>query len=184
MSGEIPSAWSGRRFERLVANKLNPVVQGYVWNQYPSAPSPAPYEGYSYYDSTLHMPGWYNGTGWEYMGGSGGVTYPRVVTAGSTSGSITPTAATADTYRAVGLTGAITLAAPSGTPEAEQKLILFLKDNGSARGITWTTSSTGFRASVEAPLPSTTVAGKWMRIGCIWNDDDSYWDVVAVVNQA
>lgn len=108
---------------------------------------------------------------------------PRIVTAGSTSGTITPTSDTADTYRAVGLTGAITLAAPSGTPTSEQKLLLYLDDNGSARGITWTTTSTGFRASTEAPLPSTTIASKWMRIGCVWNSDDSFWDVVAVVNQ-
>lgn len=72
MSGQIPSDYATKRgFERTVAKKVNPVLQGYVWNQYATAPSPVPYEGYSYYDTALHMPGWYNGTNWEYFVGTG-----------------------------------------------------------------------------------------------------------------
>ena len=108
---------------------------------------------------------------------------PRVVTDGSTSGTLTPTSDTADQYQMLGLTGSVTIAAPSGTPTAGQKLILRLKDNGTGRALTWTTSSTGFRA-VGVTLPTTTVASKNIYVGSIWNATDSFWDAVSVTSEA
>lgn len=107
----------------------------------------------------------------------------RVVSAGSTSGTLTPNGDTTDTFNAFGLTGAITLAAPSGTPVDGQKLILRFEDNGSARGITWTTSSGAYRA-VGITLPSTTTAGKVTYVGCVYNSADTFWDVIATGTQA
>lgn len=107
----------------------------------------------------------------------------RSVTAGATTGTLTPNSATTDLFVAEGLTGAITLAAPTGTPTNGQRLMLRFKDNGTARGITWTTSSTGFRA-LGITLPTTTVANKTTYVGCVYNTTDSFWDAVATVTQA
>lgn len=108
----------------------------------------------------------------------------RVVAASATTGTLTINCDIADQYEALGLTGAITLAAPSGTPTPGQKLIIRLKDNGTARGITWTTGSSGAFQAVGIVLPTTTVVNKLTYVGCIWNATESRWDAVAVVTQA
>ena len=108
---------------------------------------------------------------------------PRVVAASATTGTITPNGDATDVYRAEGLTGAITIAQPSGTPVDGQRLIIRIEDNGTARGITWTTSAGAFRA-VGVTLPTTTVLGKVTYVGCIYNSTDGFWDAVATVTQA
>jgi hypothetical protein len=107
----------------------------------------------------------------------------RVVAAGSTSGTITPTGDTADVFTMLGLTGAVTVAAPSGTPTNGQKLILRIKDNGTARALTWTTTSGGYRG-VGSILPPTTFVNKVAYVGCIYNSTDNFWDVVAYSQEA
>jgi hypothetical protein len=108
---------------------------------------------------------------------------PRAVAAGSTSGNLTPNGDTTDVFNAFGLTGAITLLTPSGTPVDGQRLMIRLEDNGTGRGITWTTSSGAFRA-VGITLPTTTVASKVTYVGCVYNSTDVFWDVIAVATQA
>jgi hypothetical protein len=108
---------------------------------------------------------------------------PRAVAAGSTSGNLTPNGDTTDVFNAFGLTGAITLLAPSGTPVDGQRLMIRLEDDGTGRGITWTTSSGAFRA-VGVTLPTTTVATKITYVGCVYNSTDVFWDVIAVATQA
>jgi len=108
---------------------------------------------------------------------------PRAVSAGVTSGNITPNGDTTDTLNAFGLTGAITILTPSGTPVDGQRLILRFEDNGTGRAITWTTSSGAYRI-VGTTLPTTTVAGKVTYVGCIYNSTDVFWDVIAVTTQA
>jgi hypothetical protein len=108
---------------------------------------------------------------------------PRAVAAGSTSGNLTPNGDTTDVFNAFGLTGAITLLTPSGTPVDGQRLMLRFEDNGTGRGITWTTSSGAFRA-VGVTLPTTTVATKITYVGCVYNSADVFWDVIAVATQA
>jgi hypothetical protein len=108
---------------------------------------------------------------------------PRVVAASGTSGSLTIDGDITDVYKAEALTGAITLLTPSGTPADGQKLMIRLEDNGTGRGITWTTSAGAFRA-VGITLPTTTVASKVSYVGCAYNSTDGFWDVVATVTQA
>ena len=108
---------------------------------------------------------------------------PRVVAASGTSGSLTINGDTTDLYKAEGLTGAITLLQPSGTPVDGQKLMIRLEDNGTARGITWTTTSGAFRA-IGITLPTTTTASKTTYVGCVYNSTDSFWDAIATVTQA
>lgn len=108
---------------------------------------------------------------------------PRVTTPGATSGNFTANGDTTDVFDCFGLTGAITFLTPSGTPVNGQRLMIRIEDNGSARGITWTTSSGAFRA-VGVTLPSTTTASKIIYVGCVYNSTDIFWDVVAVATQA
>lgn len=107
---------------------------------------------------------------------------PRIGTVADTA-TITPAGDTSDQYSVTALAQAATVAAPSGTPTDGQKLVLRIKDNGVARALTWTTSSGAYRA-VGVLLPSTTLAGKVMYVGCIYNSQDSFWDVVSVGVQA
>ena len=103
----------------------------------------------------------------------------------TTSGNITPTADTADLYNILGLTGAITILAPSGTPLDGQRLLLRIKDDGvGARGITWTTVGAGSFRSIGVTLPATTTLGKILYVGCVYNSQDSVWDTVAVTIQS
>lgn len=108
---------------------------------------------------------------------------PRIVSAAATSGNLTVDSDVTDTYNALGLTGAIVMLQPSGTPVDGQKLLLRFEDNGTPAGITWTTTAGAFRA-VGVTLPVTTVAGKVLYVGCIRNTGDGYWDVIATAVQA
>jgi hypothetical protein len=106
-----------------------------------------------------------------------------VAITGNAGGTITPTGDTADQYEITALGAAATLAIPSGTPVDGQKLILRIKDNGTARALTWTTTSGGYRA-ISVVLPSTTVLSKTLYLGLIYNSADVFWDVVALAQQA
>jgi len=64
----------------------------------------------------------------------------------------------------------------SGTPTNFQKLIIRIKDNGTARAITWGASY----ASMGGTLPTTTVLGKVTIVGLIYNTTTSIWGCVAV----
>jgi len=106
---------------------------------------------------------------------------PRVVSIAS-SATITPTGDTADQYNVTALAVPVTIAIPSGTPVDGQKLVIRIEDNGTARALTWTTSAGGYRV-IGSTLPTTTVATKNLYVGCIYNSNDSFWDVVAVAQQ-
>lgn len=101
----------------------------------------------------------------------------------STATTITPTSEAIDHYTITALATASTIAAPSGIPTEGQKLTIRIKDNGTARALTWTTSSGGYRV-MGIILPTTTIATKTMYIGCIYNATDMFWDVVSVAQQA
>ena len=96
---------------------------------------------------------------------------------------ITPTSDTTNQYTVTALAQAATIAVPSGTPIDGQKLTIRIKDDGTARALTWTTTSGGYRV-IGTTLPTTTTASKVTYVGCIYNSQDSFWDVVAVATQA
>lgn len=93
----------------------------------------------------------------------------------STTTTLTPTTSK-DLYIVTAQASGLTIAAPTGTPVHGQTLLLRIKDDGSARAITW---NAVYRA-VGVELPTTTVASKVVYIGAIWNDTESKWDVIAV----
>ena len=108
---------------------------------------------------------------------------PRVNNNGATTtGTITPTGDSSDQFELIGLTGSVTVAAPSGTPVAGQKLVLRIKDNGTSRTLSWTTTSGGYRI-VGTTLPTATTASKNIYVGCIYNATDVFWDVVAIATE-
>jgi hypothetical protein len=77
---------------------------------------------------------------------------------------------------------ALSVAAPTGTPVNGQKLIIRIEDNATAQTISWTTTSGGFRV-IGCTLPTTTVSTKTVYVGCIYNSDETFWDVVSVGQQ-
>jgi hypothetical protein len=105
------------------------------------------------------------------------------VTSITDAATITPTGDSSDQYNVTALAQPATIAAPSGTPTSGQKLILRIKDNGTGRALTWTTTSGAYRA-IGVTLPTTTTANKTVYIGCIYNTDATFWDVVAVATEA
>jgi len=100
---------------------------------------------------------------------------PRT-TAITSSSTPTPDVSTTDEYIITALAEAATFGAPTGTPVQGQKLIIRIKDNGTARALSWNAI---YRASSDLALPTTTTAGKTMYLGFIYNSTDSKWDFVA-----
>ena len=78
---------------------------------------------------------------------------------------------------------ALTIAIPTGTPAQGQTLMIRIKDNGTARAITWTTGAEGYRA-IGVTLPTTTVINKTTYVGLIYNSTDNRWDAIGVATEA
>jgi len=101
------------------------------------------------------------------------------------SGTITsPYQANSDSFDIIVITGLsnnLTFSAPSGTPTNGQKLIYRISDNGTVR----TLDFTAFTA-VGVTLPTATIgtSTKVIYVGCIYNADNTRWDVIAVTTQA
>jgi hypothetical protein len=105
---------------------------------------------------------------------------PRVV---SITSSATPTVDT-DIYNRVDITALATDITNmstnlSGSPVNFQSLIYRIKDNGSARTITWGTSFVEHGIA----LPETTVDSKLLTVGLIYDSTLSKWGCVAVANE-
>lgn len=105
---------------------------------------------------------------------------PRVLTITS---SATPTINT-DDYDCVTITAlaaAITSMTTNltGTPANFQKLLIRIKDDGTARAITWGAS---FQNGI-ATLPTTTMISKALLVGLMYDSVDSKWTCEAVGNR-
>jgi hypothetical protein len=100
------------------------------------------------------------------------------------SASIVPYIHLADQLSILSLAEPATVYAPTGAvdPIDGQRVTLRIKDNGTARALTWSTGAGEYRA-IGIILPSTTVANKVMYVGCIYNNQDSCWDVVSVAQE-
>lgn len=97
----------------------------------------------------------------------------------SASGDITPDIDTYNMYIRTAQAAALNINAPTGTPSSGQSLIFRIKDNGTARAITWDAT---FRA-VGLTLPTTTVISKVVYVGCIYNSDETKWDAIAIAEE-
>lgn len=65
---------------------------------------------------------------------------------------------------------------PAGTPNNGQGLLIKIKDNGTARALTWNAI---YRA-IGFTLPATTVASKILYVGMVYDSTDTKWDVISV----
>ena len=78
------------------------------------------------------------------------------------------------------LASGLTVNAPSGTPVQMKPLIFRIKDNGTARALTWNAI---YRA-IQVTLPTTTVVNKTLYVGFLYNATDTKWDCVFVRQEA
>jgi hypothetical protein len=137
------------------------------------------------------LPSANGGTGATTLAGASIATYtgtetltnkridPRVTSAASAS-TLTPSVATADVYAYTALAAGLTINAPTGTPLDGDKLIFRLLDNGTSRALTWNATYT----VIGVTLPTATTISKTTYVGCIYNANNTRWDVIAVTTQA
>jgi hypothetical protein len=109
-------------------------------------------------------------------------TNPRLVTAASytTDTGTSLDISTCDQFEITAQAGALLFNSPGGTPVGGNKLTIRIKDDGTARALTWNEI---FRALGTA-LPSTTVLSKTLYLGFIYNATDTKWDLVAAAQEA
>jgi hypothetical protein len=74
---------------------------------------------------------------------------------------------------------ALFFANPTGTAVQGQSMLIRIKDNGTARAITYDTQ---YRA-IGVTLPTTTVINKTVYLGLIYNATDTKWDVIGVAQE-
>ncbi len=98
------------------------------------------------------------------------------VTSEASNATPTPDIDTTDVHIVTALAAGATFGAPTGTPTQGQQLIIRIKDNGTARSLGW---NAAYRASTDLALPTTTILGKTIYCGFIWNATDSKWDLLA-----
>lgn len=102
------------------------------------------------------------------------------VTSTTSSSTPTPNCDNEDLYILTALAVGATFGAVGGTPTAGQRLLIRIKDNGTARTLAW---NAVYRAMGVA-LPTTTVISKILYVGFIYNSTDSKWDCVSVAQEA
>jgi len=105
----------------------------------------------------------------------------------SQSSTTSPWAWNSDSYDIqafTALANALTINADAGTPTDGQRMVFRFEDNGTARALTWTTGATNAFRAIGVTLPTTTVVGKTVYVGCLYNAFDSRWDAVAVSQEA
>jgi hypothetical protein len=101
---------------------------------------------------------------------------PRVTGAAS-SATPTPNADVTDLYSLTAQAAAAAFVNPTGTPVNAQPLRIRIKDDGTARGLTW---GTAYVAGGVA-LPSTTVLSKILNLSFLYNTDNALnkWQLIA-----
>lgn len=116
--------------------------------------------------------------------GSTGITTAATITPVAGAGTYYVTAlATGGATPATTTINAPTISAQFPTLIDGQKLVLRIKDNGTARPLSWTISAGAYRA-INLTLPTTTIAGKVLYVATVYNAQDNFWDVVATIQQA
>lgn len=78
------------------------------------------------------------------------------------------------------LAGAAEFQAPSGTPANGNMLIIRVKDDGTARALTYNAIYSG----IVDTLPATTTISKVLYMGFIYNSTSSKWELVALAEES
>jgi hypothetical protein len=104
----------------------------------------------------------------------------------TTTTSVTIDGTLYDTYIFTALASSLSFNA-STTATNGEKVIIRIKDDGTARGLTWASPSGagGFRP-IGLTLPSTTTIGKTLYVGLVYNTDGAtaVWDAIAYTIEA
>lgn len=103
------------------------------------------------------------------------------VSIGTTATTLTPDISTASVYELSAQASALTIAAPAGTPNEKDVLLFFIKDNGTARAITWNAAYTNISGLDSL---TTTVINKWSVVGCMYNATLAKWQIVSISTEA
>lgn len=98
----------------------------------------------------------------------------------TTATTLTPNVDLNDQETVTDLASAMTIAEPTGTVSSGMKLMLRIADNGTNRALTWN----GIFRAIGVTLPTTTTANKILYVGCIYSEQGSKWDVVAIKEEA
>lgn len=109
---------------------------------------------------------------------------PRLSSTTSVSSPLAWNSDSFDEYAITAQAAALTISADAGTPVDGQKIIFRIKDDGTARALTWTTGTSKSFRVVGSILPTSTTISKITYVGCIYNAADDRWDAVAVVTEA
>lgn len=115
----------------------------------------------------------------EIIGDIGAAAVNPAVQSVTSAATVTPTFLN-DGVKITAQAAALTLANPTGTARDMHGIAVRIKDNGTARAISY---GTQYRA-VGVTLPTTTVINKTLYIGMTYNTEDTKWDVVAVAQEA
>lgn len=107
-------------------------------------------------------------------------SFGRGVVATASSATPTPNADNTTQYELTALAAAAAFGLPTGTPLDGQPLIIRIKDNGTARALTWN----AIYRPLGVALPTTTIISKTLYCGFIFNSADTKWDLVAVAQEA
>lgn len=117
--------------------------------------------------------------GAAYVDAASGSTRSPSIQAVTSSATVTPTFDD-DMVKITAQASALALADPTGTPIPGLGMVIRIKDNGTARAISY---GSQYRA-IGVTLPTTTVISKTLYLAMIYNSDDTKWDVVAVGQEA
>lgn len=97
----------------------------------------------------------------------------------TSAATVTPTFSD-DMVKVTAQATALALANPTGTAIPGLGMVIRIKDNGTARAISY---GSQYRA-IGVVLPTTTVISKTLYLAMIYNSDDTKWDVLAVGQEA
>lgn len=127
---------------------------------------------------TLTGTGFYTSTAVDALLATYQPLTPRVQSVVSAA-TVTPTASN-DAVVITAQAAALTIANPTGSPVEMQGLVIRIKDNATARAITY---GNKFRA-MGTTLPTTTVLSKTTYLAFVYNAADDKWDCLAVGQEA
>ena len=130
-------------------------------------------KGLECYDTDINKKYFWNGTEWEKIKGN----IESVSVASATT--LTPDIDSSEMEIVSALSSGLTISAPTGTVYEGKELTFRIKDDGTARSLTWNAIFEDYTGS----LPTTTIANKTVYIGCKYNAVNTKWDIVAVQNQ-
>lgn len=138
----------------------------------------SPAAGQVWFNSTSHLLKWYDGTTVQTVGsGAAGPTIQTIAYAAT----ITPVGSNIKSIcNVAAMTGAMTIASPSGSPADGNELILrLIQDGTGGRVITWN-AIFAFGTDITKTLIPLAISAKW-EMKFIYNATDSTWRCVALV---